>query len=153
MGTIKESRTSKGAARLVGGIFLVVGLVIASVGGCFVWSTQDSQKACLRATGKVIELRKPPGQRGYTPVVQFETADHKSITAVGKFGSNPPAHNVADSVTVLYRAESPNDISLDDPFELWLVPCILGGIGSIFVIVGGALLFFAPGGAKPGKAG
>lgn len=153
MNTIKESRSSKSAGKPVGGVFLVVGLIIASIGGCFFWSTQNSLGACLRATGKVIELRKPPGQRGYTPVVQFETADHKSITAVGKFGSNPPAHNVADSVTVLYRATSPEDISLDDPFELWLVPCILGGIGSIFVIIGGALLLFAPGGAKSGEAG
>lgn len=130
-------------SRVVGGIFLAVGLVVASAGGYCFWGTQDLLKNGLRSPGKVVEMRKPPTNRYFTPVVQFETSDHRVITAVCKTGSNPPTHNVADSVTVIYRAESPEDICLDEPLELWLATCILGGIGLVFVMVGGGMLIYS----------
>ncbi len=126
--------------KLVGGIFLLVGLVVASPGGYFFWCTQNRLKNGLRSPGKVVELRKSSGKRGYTPVVQFETSDHRIITAASKISSNPPMYKVGDSVTVLYRAMSPEDICLDQPLELWFLTCLFGGIGLIFVIVGGAML-------------
>lgn len=130
-------------SRVVGGIFLTVGLVVASAGGYCFWSTQDFLKNGLRSPGKVVELRKPPMSRYYTPVVQFETSDHRIITAVCKIGSNPPSHKVADSVTVIYRATSPEDILLDDPFELWFLTCLCGGLGLIFLMVGGGMLVYS----------
>ncbi len=129
--------------KVVGGIFLMVGLLIASAGGYCFWSAQDLLKNCLRSPGKVVELRKPPANRYYTPIVQFETNDHRIITAACKIGSNPPTHKVADSVTVLYRAMSPEDICLDEPLELWFLTCLFGGIGLIFVIVGGTILIYS----------
>ncbi len=128
---------------MVGGIFLLIGLIISSVGGYFFLRTQDFLKNCVRSPGKVIELRKTPTSRYYKPVIEFETTDHKTITATCKFGSNPPTHNVADSVTVLYRATSPETITLDHPFQLWFLTVLFGGIGSIFVIVGGIMLIFS----------
>src|ERR1700677_3519831 len=109
---------------LLGGIFLAVGLLIASVGGYCFYNTQDLLKKGLRSPGKVVELRKSATNRCYTPVVQFETPDHRIITAACKAGSNPPAKKVADSVTVLYRALSPEDIRLDEPFDLWFLTCL-----------------------------
>jgi hypothetical protein len=129
--------------RIIGAIFLTVGLVIASVGGYFFSSTQDLVRNGLRASGTVIELRKAPTSKGYTPVVQFETADHQNITAVGKIGSNPPAHKAGDSITVIYRADSPDDIVLDDPLDLYFFTYLFGGIGSVFVLIGGGMLIFS----------
>ena len=87
-----------------------------------------------------MELRKPPASRYYIPVVQFEASDHRIITAACKTGSNPPTHKVDDSVTVIYRVTSPEDIHLDEPLELWLLTWILGGIGLVFIMVGGGML-------------
>lgn len=129
------------SGKLVGGIFLSIGVVITSAGGYFLWSSQGLLADAQRAPGKVVEMRR--GGRYYTPVVQFEVPDQGMVTATCKTGSNPPRHAVGDSVTVLYRAKTPEDIVLDEPLELYLVPCILGGIGVIFVIVGGALLLFS----------
>lgn len=129
--------------RIIGTIFLIVGLVIASVGGFFFFSSQDLVRNGLRASGTVIELRKAPTSKGYTPVVQFETADHQVITAVGKIGSNPPMHKAGDSVTVVYRAESPEEITLDDPLELYFFTYLFGGIGSVFAMIGGGMLIFS----------
>lgn len=126
----------------IGGIFLLVGLIIASVGAYFFRSTQDLLKNGLRSTGKVVELRKT---RSYKPVVEFETADNRTIIAVCKVGSTPPRYKVGDSVTVLYRAASPQDISLDEPFQLWFLSWLLGGLGSLFLIVGGAAVIFLKG--------
>jgi hypothetical protein len=127
---------------LLGGIFLTVGLVIASVSGCFFWGTRDLLRSGLRSPGKVVELRKSPTSRYYSPVVEFETADHRVITAACKISSNPPTHKVGDSVTVLYRAMSPEHIRLDEPFHLWFLTCLFGGLSLIFAIIGGAMLVF-----------
>lgn len=131
------------STRIVGGVFLAVGLAVASVGGFFYLGTQDLLENGLRSTGKVIQLNKPGSSRYFTPVVQFETPDHKTITASCKTGSNPPTHKVNDSVTVIFRATSPEDIYLDEPLELWLAASILGGIGSIFLLVGGGMLVWS----------
>lgn len=127
--------------KVVGAILLIVGLIIASVGGYFFCITQDLLKTGVRTTAKVVELRK---SKAYTPVVQFEV-DHRVVTAPSKIGSNPPTHQVGDSVTVIYRTTAPEDFWLDEPLELWFLPCLFGGIGSIFIIVGGALVIFGRG--------
>lgn len=130
-------------SRLVGGILLTVGLAITSAGGYCFFGAQDLLNNGLRSPGKIVEMQKGPTDRYYIPVVQFETPDHRTITARCKTGSNPPVHKVADSVTVIYRASSPEDFRLDEPLELWLLTWILGGIGSIFVMVGGGLLVYS----------
>ena len=130
-------------SRVGGVIFLTVGLAVTGAGGYCFWGTQDLLQTGLRSPGKVVELRKPPTNRYYIPVVQFETSDHRIITAVCKTGSNPPTHKVADLVTVIYRAASPEDIWLDEPLDLWLPTYILGGLGLIFVIVGGGMLIYS----------
>ena len=126
----------------LGTIFSVVGLLALTACGYSYWSTDNLRSTGSRATGKVIELR-PTSKGAYAPVVQFETADHKTITAASKVGSNPPAHKVSDAVTVLYRADSPEDFRLDDPLELFLVTGIFGILGLVFLSVGGGMLFFA----------
>ncbi len=130
-------------SRVVGGIFLTVGLVVASVGGYYFWEVQDLLENGLRSPGKVVELCRSPTNRYYVPVVQFETSDHRIITAACKIGSNPPTHEVADSVTVIYRATSPENICLDEPLELWFVTSMFGGIGLIFLMVGGGMLTYS----------
>lgn len=131
------------SSRVVGGIFLTVGLALGSAGAYCYCGTQDLLNNGLRSTAKVVELRKPPGARYFSPVVQFETSDHQVITAVSKSGSNPPAHQVGDTVTVFYRAGSPEDIVVDGFFELWFLTCIFGGMGLIFTLVGGGLLLYS----------
>ena len=129
-------------SRLVGRIILTVGLAIGAGGAYCYWSTQNFLHTSLHSTGKVVELRGT-AKGAYAPIVQFETADHAVITAVGRVGSNPPAHKVSDTVTVLYQADSPQEIILDEPLDLWLPTCIFVGLGSIFIIVGGSLLGFS----------
>lgn len=129
--------------RIVGAIFLAVGILIAGAGAFCYWGTQDLLNNGLRSTGKVVELRKGPTDRYFMPVVQFQTADNQIITAVGKTGSNPPSHKVDDTVTVIYRATSPEDIVLDDFFELWFLTSMFGGMGLIFVIIGGGMLIYS----------
>ena len=127
---------------LLGGMFLTVGLVIASVGGYFFCSTRELIRSGLRSVGTVVELRKSPTNRSFYPIVRFETSDNRTITAATKIGSNPPTHKVGESVTVLYRAVSPEHIRLETPFHLWFLTCLFGGLGLVFGIVGGAMLLF-----------
>lgn len=130
----------------IGGIFLLVGIVVLSLGGYFYWNTQEFVKRAQHVTGKVIEMQRS-GKNTYAPVVQFETSDHRTITGASKISSNPPTHAVSDSVTVLYRPEDPDDFRLDEPLDLWFLPCLVGGLGSVFFIIGAAMMIFSRGAA------
>lgn len=127
--------------KLIGGIFCTVGLVASIAAGYCYWSTENLLKTGLRAQGKVVEMLR--SGKSYTPVVQFETAEHKTITQASKVGSNPPSHKVADSVTVLYHADDPEDFRIDEPLEIWFMTGIFGFLGSIFVIIGGSMLVYS----------
>ena len=129
--------------KLIGGIFLIIGLAVSSAGGYFYLSTQDFLNTGLRSSGKVVEMRKAASRNIYTPVVQFETADHRTVTAPCLIGSNPPTHKLADSVTVIYRTQSPEEFRLDEPLELWFLTWLFGGIGLVFVMIGGGMLAFS----------
>jgi len=136
MGSARKAQ----AIKLIGGIFLAVGLVVAAIGAYFFIGTQDLLQNGQRSTGKVVELRKAPTARYFSTVVEFETTAQGKVTAISKMGSNPPAHKVGDSVTVFYRAQSPEDILLDEPLELWFLSGLFGGIGLIFCTIGGGVL-------------
>ncbi len=129
------------SGKLVGGIFFSIGVAMTGAGGFCLSNSRKLLANAERSTGKVVEMRK--GGSYYTPVVEFEALDQGMITAVCKTGANPPRHKVGDSVTVLYRIKTPQDIVLNEPLELYLLPCILGGIGIMFVIMGGALLLLS----------
>lgn len=135
--------------RLIGGIFLAVGLVIATVGAYCYITTQDLVTHGLRAQAVVVEMRLS-GKRTYAPVVEFDTAERSRVRAVGKISSSPPAHKVSDVVTVIYRAGAPEDVTLDEPFELWFLTALFGGLGAVFAIIGGGMLISSMRSAKTG---
>ncbi len=58
--------------------------------------------------------------------------------------SSPAAYRPGDTVTVLYRPEAPLQASIEGFAEQWAVALILGGIGSIFVLVSGIFLLAGP---------
>jgi hypothetical protein len=131
-------------SKLLGGIFLTIGAAAAIAGVSCFHGTQDLLTNGLRSQGKVVELSKSETNNCYTPVVQFETPDHRIINASCKVGSNPPMHRIADSVMVIYRADSPDDICLDEPLDVWLLTFIFGAFAVVLILVGTGMLIFSP---------
>lgn len=79
----------------------------------------------------------------YYPTVQFTARDGQPYTVASNSGSNPAAYEIGESVQIYYNPEDPTDILLPDFFSLWGVSLILGGIGLVFTLIGGSVLYSA----------
>ncbi|QTD96091.1 DUF3592 domain-containing protein [Streptomyces cyanogenus] len=124
-----------------GGLFLVIGLILAGVSVSFLADAE-------RAPGTVVDLewrndhshvshrkRGNDGPVAY-PVVEFTAADGTRRTFRSSTGSNPPGYERGERVEVLYRADSPEDARINGFASLWLLPLIFGGIGLLFAGIG-----------------
>ena len=76
------------------------------------------------------------------PTIEFSTPDGESVQFRGGVCSSPPAYDVGERVRVLYPAASPASARLDSFTENWFVSLVLGGIGSVFLLIG--LVFVLP---------
>lgn len=123
-------------------IFLVVGLG-ALVGAFFlVTNTQDFLKNALISDGRVVELVRSRSSDSvtYRPVVEFKTKDGSTIEFTSSSGSNPPSYSKGEIVEVLYQESSPEHAKINSFFSLWGAAVILGGLGSVFFLVGFSIL-------------
>ncbi|MEV6481366.1 DUF3592 domain-containing protein [Streptomyces sp. NPDC051576] len=125
-----------------GGLFLVIGLILAGVSVSFVTGAE-------RARGTVVSLEWRTDQSTGTsrrsrvnnqpmayPVVEFTPAHGTRRTFRDSAGSNPPAYTAGERVEVLYQADSPEDARINGFVSLWLLPLIFSGIGLTIAGIG-----------------
>jgi len=100
----------------------------------------------LRADGEVTALIRSEstdsdGRRSETwcPEVRFTTDTGRSLTFTGRTCSSPPSRHVGERAVVLYPRGEPESARLDGFGERWLAVLVLGGIGSVFLLIGLAL--------------
>ena len=123
------------------GIFLVAGLAMLSGAGHDALQTRHDIAVGTTADGAVTDLIAGSGSDGDTvfyPRVRFITQSGDAIEFTGSSGTSPPAFEVGEAVTVLYNPASPGTARIKSFFQLWLLPIILGGMGSVFATIGGA---------------
>lgn len=97
----------------------------------------------VSAQGTVIDLvqSRSSSQRSYRPVVRFSTEDGQTLEFTSSFGSNPPGYARGDSVQVLYPPDDPQQARIHSFLALWLMPIIFAGVGGVFALIGGGLIF------------
>ncbi|WP_085901275.1 DUF3592 domain-containing protein [Kiloniella majae] len=125
-------------------IFMSVGLITLSVMGIWSYTTHNFVDNAHSAQGTVIDLIQSRSSSSsstsnsyvYRPEVIFQTATGEEVTFQSSTGSNPPAYNRGEKVSVLYNPENPQDAKIDGTLSLWLGPLILGVIGFIFSAFG-----------------
>lgn len=120
---------------VVGGLLLVVAMLMWNATRQFVASASTLQ-------GTVVELIEQRDSDGvtYSPVVRFMAPDGNEVTYTESFSGNPAPYDVGEGVEVLYSREHPDKRRIKGFMSLWLGPVILGGIGSVFVLIGGGIL-------------
>lgn len=134
------------------------------IGACFllgaVWSASSTKTWIAHAVevpGSVIEMVRvrDSDDTGYmfAPVVRFKTAEGNTVEFESSFRSNPPAYRTGQSVSVLYDPSEPRSAAIRGFLSLWLMPLILGFIGSAFLIVGTAMVVFSGWAGKFFEAG
>ncbi|MCS7222735.1 MAG: DUF3592 domain-containing protein [Anaerolineae bacterium] len=124
------------------------GPLIALIGGGILFlgiqwraNTQAFVASAARAEGRVVELavetRVEEGQekRLFYPVVEFTTEDGRVIRFREGTGSNPPSHQVGDTVQVLYNPQVPEDARLEG-WSLWIGPTLVLAFGTLFIFLG-----------------
>ncbi|CAJ0704830.1 DUF3592 domain-containing protein [Ralstonia holmesii] len=143
-----EKKIAMKILKILGGVFLVVGLVLLGVGVVLWRSDMVFAEHALKTQGTVSELvwressdskkRKDAGV--YVPVVEFLTQEGRHVRITGLSGSNPPAYEEGDTVTVLYDPASPKDAVIDSFGERGAGPLILNTLGAVFALIGGSVL-------------
>lgn len=124
--------------------FTMVGLGML-VGSFFIYqNTQVFLKNALTTEGLVIELvaSRSSDSTTYRPVIEFKTQDGSRIEFISSTGSNPPSYSKGEAVEVLYQESFPEQAKVNGFFSLWGGSIILGGMGSVFFLVGISIILF-----------
>jgi hypothetical protein len=121
--------------------FALIGAGLLAGGLYWAQNVRAFIAGAARAEGTVIELVSSysSGSTTWRPVVRF-AAEGKTVEFVSSSSSNPPSYSKGEKVTVLYSPGAPHDAKIEGFFSLWLGPIILGGIGSVFFAIGGAMI-------------
>lgn len=140
VGIMAKTGKSSVPSWLFTGIFLLVGL--GMLGGA-VYSFVTTWRfigGAIAADGVVIALEErwssADGDSAYFPRVAFETQDRRRFEFTGDTGSQPAAFDVGEPVRVLFDPAQPEMARIDSFFQLWLLPLILGGLGTVFSAFG-----------------
>ncbi|MBE9206538.1 DUF3592 domain-containing protein [Nostoc sp. LEGE 06077] len=121
----------------VGSIFLITGILIGV-------NTRSFVGKSIATSGTVIDVVKHRSRdskgrsfTAYYPVIKFTANSGKLIEFEANSGSNPPAYNQGQKVEILYNPQEPESAVISSWFELWFLPTMFTGMGSLFVVIGG----------------
>jgi len=118
---------------------LVIALILVGIQLNFI---NNSLRAQGTVTNNMRRISVNSNEDVYAPIVSFKTADGQQMEFEEATRSNPPAHQVGETVEVFYKATNPKDAQINSPFDLWLGPIIVGGIG-IFFLIFNAVFYFS----------
>lgn len=136
------NKADEGLERLKSGcgwVFLNLAWIVLI--GIAVYSGRNSwelKQGGTSTSGTVVSFHESEAthESGVTwaPIVKYEV-DGKAYTYTSSTSSDPPAYDVGDKVTLLYRAGDPEDAQIDSWSSLWLLPTMLGAGGVALAIV------------------
>jgi hypothetical protein len=130
--------------------FTTIGAVMLA--GAFIWyqNTSSFVDRAARADGVVVDLtesrsRDSDGSTStlYTPVVVFTDDQGKETRFSSSVSSSPPSHDIGEKVQVLYLPGQSRSASINSTMSLWFGHFVLGGLGTVFFLIG-AGFFLAP---------
>ncbi|MBK5971170.1 MULTISPECIES: DUF3592 domain-containing protein [Thiorhodovibrio] len=124
-------------------LFALIGLVLLAIAAFAYDRTTGFIDTALSTTGTVVELTRSSqsgsssgGGSTYRPVVRFQDRQGTTIEFVASVGSNPPSHRPGETVEVLYPPDDPHKATLRSVLQLWFTEILLGGLGSLFLLIG-----------------
>jgi len=85
--------------------------------------------------------KKPSTGRGGSTVPEVEYQVNGVVYLIhGMISTSPPAYSIGEKVMVYYSPDHPGDGVIGSFIELWLMPVVFGGIGSVFSLGGGFIV-------------
>ena len=131
-----------GTLLLVGLIFLAVGAVQLGLGIFFYVRTRRFLRTAVETTGTIVDLiesRSSEGGTTFQAVVEFQTADGRSIRWQESMASNPPAGQPGEQIPVKYDPANPDKARIAKTFRLWFLSGLLVLLGLVFLAIGAGL--------------
>jgi len=137
----------KNPFRLVGGIFLLIGLIFLPIAG-FLF-LQDARFAGNAATGDgqvlrfdSVTTRDSDGYRttSHRAVISFTDHNGRRQEFREQVNTSPPRFSVGDKVTVLYDPANPAAARVDDFWARKFLPTMFLALGGIMAVVGAIFL-------------
>lgn len=128
---VKYGFAAIGAAMLVGALAMAQ-------------NTRAFLADATHARGTVIDLepRRSSDSLTYAPVIEFVTADQQLVSFATNHSSSHPSEAIGDPVEVVYAADRPEDARLVGFFALWGGVLICGGLGALFLLIGGSVIVY-----------
>src|SRR5689334_477771 len=123
-------------------LFAAVGLVLLAITAFLVLDTRSFIATSTETSGTVIDLVPVRSDNGvtYRPVVRFRDKQGQTIEFSSSSSSNPPGYSRGETITVLYRPSNAQDARINGYFSLWGGATIVGGLGTVFALVGGGIM-------------
>jgi len=121
-------------------IFAIAGIGLLTGGFLAFENVQRFVQAAAHTEGVVTGNVRQSGYRGgsrFYPRVRFRTEDGREVSFVSNVGTRPAIYRVNDAVKVIYDPRDPNRARIRSVINLWLVPIILGALGTLFSSVAG----------------
>jgi cytoskeletal protein RodZ len=137
---MKRSGTNVG--RLVGLIFMSIGMVMLAVVVYLLYAHQQFEKNALTVKGTVVEFQSYESRNNnsssttmYTPVFEYEFKG-KKYTHVSTSSSNIKEFEVGEPLDILVDPENPAEVFVNSFMEKWFLPLLLGFMGALFTGLG-----------------
>jgi hypothetical protein len=125
----------RGMARLVGGLFIFLGGLIAIAGMFWLARTRSFVMGAVKTPGVVIAMERRESSEGgatFTPVFTFTDGVGLVHTQRSSFGSSTFSFEPGEKVTVLYDPATPKRSNIDSFQTVWLGPLFIAGFGLLF---------------------
>jgi hypothetical protein len=124
--------------RYIAGMMIVGGCICALVALVLLFVGWHFVRSAAKADGRVIRMVSQDGEKGRlsAPVFAFRDASGIEHTVHSNIASDPPEHEVGDTVRVLYSPASPQDAKTDRFFSLWGLPFITGLLAGFYLPLG-----------------
>src|SRR5690242_14541724 len=106
--------------RYIAGIMIVGGSICALIALVSLLIGWQFVRSAARANGRVIQIVERPGEHGklYAPVFVFRDVNGVEHIVHSDTASDPPEHQVGDTVRILYSPQNPQGARTDTFFEL-----------------------------------
>jgi len=134
-------RSGSSIGRLVGKIFMTVGLIMAAVAAYLIYSNQQFERHARSVNGKVVDYQSyistdsDGSSTMYTPVFEYRF-NGKTYTHVNTSSSSSQEFEVGETVEIWVDPQYPEKVLVNSFMDKWFVPMILGIMGFFFAGMG-----------------
>lgn len=137
---LKESGANVG--RIVGTLFMGIGMVMLLVVGYLIYSHQQFEKNAkvVKATLTAYQSYDSRDDDGstttmFTPVFEYEFKGTKH-TYVSNSSSSSKDYEIGEKVDMMVNPDDPKDVLVDSFMGKWFLPLLLGIMGTVFTGMG-----------------